>query len=184
MALWHNIASLIWINIGSRKGLLPGGTNPLPEPVLIYPQMGLCVIRLRTLSRRLLKISNCKMSTAFLFADELTHGNNGIWWTWRINGPLNLVCCTFRTSVRVLATWALRLLKSEKNGPVANTKHVDCSPNVSILNFPMDLLCHIRTETSRGSARFPNRAFFIFDYDMQSSERTITRITINDIMAT
>ena len=28
-----------WVNIGAGNGLLPDGTKPLPEPMLIYHQM-------------------------------------------------------------------------------------------------------------------------------------------------
>ena len=28
----------IWVNIASGNGLLPDGTKPLPEPLLIYHQ--------------------------------------------------------------------------------------------------------------------------------------------------
>ena len=31
---WQHTATLIWINIGLGNGLLPGGTKPLPEPIL------------------------------------------------------------------------------------------------------------------------------------------------------
>ena len=31
--------SLIWVNIGSDNGLLPDGTKPVPEPVLIYHEI-------------------------------------------------------------------------------------------------------------------------------------------------
>ena len=27
---------IVWVNIGSGNGLVPDGTKPLPEPVLIY----------------------------------------------------------------------------------------------------------------------------------------------------
>ena len=30
--------ALIWVNIGLGNGLLPDGTKPLPEPMLIYYQ--------------------------------------------------------------------------------------------------------------------------------------------------
>ena len=36
--MWHHMAIYNWVNIGSGNGLLPGGTKPLPEPVLIYHQ--------------------------------------------------------------------------------------------------------------------------------------------------
>ena len=32
------LATLIWVNIGSGNGLLPDGTKPLPEPMLMYHQ--------------------------------------------------------------------------------------------------------------------------------------------------
>ena len=34
------MATEIWVNIGSGNGLLPEGTKPLPEPMLIYHQWG------------------------------------------------------------------------------------------------------------------------------------------------
>ena len=33
-----NMATEIWVNIGSGNGLLPDGTKPLPEPMLTYHQ--------------------------------------------------------------------------------------------------------------------------------------------------
>ena len=33
-------ATRSWVNIGSRNGLLPNGTKPLPEPMLTYHQQG------------------------------------------------------------------------------------------------------------------------------------------------
>ena len=36
VAWWHHMATEIWVNIVSGNGLLPGGTKPLPEPMLIY----------------------------------------------------------------------------------------------------------------------------------------------------
>ena len=33
------MASEIWVNIGSGNGLLPGGTKPLPEPMLTNQQL-------------------------------------------------------------------------------------------------------------------------------------------------
>ena len=38
VAWWHHRATEIWVNIGSGNGLLPDGTKPLPEPMLIYHQ--------------------------------------------------------------------------------------------------------------------------------------------------
>ena len=35
------MATEIWVNIGSGNGLLPDGTKPSPEPLLIYHQYGL-----------------------------------------------------------------------------------------------------------------------------------------------
>ena len=35
-ALWHHMATEIWVNTGSGNGLLPDGTKPLPEPMLTY----------------------------------------------------------------------------------------------------------------------------------------------------
>ena len=40
VALWHHMVTLIWINIGSSNGLLPDGTRPLPEPVLVNHEWG------------------------------------------------------------------------------------------------------------------------------------------------
>ena len=34
------MATWIYANIGSGNGLLPDGTKPLPEPMLIYHQLG------------------------------------------------------------------------------------------------------------------------------------------------
>ena len=34
VAYWRHMATEIWVNIGSSNGLLPDGTNPLPEPML------------------------------------------------------------------------------------------------------------------------------------------------------
>ena len=34
VAWWQQMATEIWVNIGSGNGLLPDGTKPLPEPVL------------------------------------------------------------------------------------------------------------------------------------------------------
>ena len=38
VTLWHNMATEIWVNIGSGNGLLPDGTKPLPESMLTYHQ--------------------------------------------------------------------------------------------------------------------------------------------------
>ena len=35
MAKWHHMVTYNWVNIGSGNGLLPDGTKPLPEPMLI-----------------------------------------------------------------------------------------------------------------------------------------------------
>ena len=35
---WCNMATEIWVNIGSGNGLAPDGTKPLPEPMLTYLQ--------------------------------------------------------------------------------------------------------------------------------------------------
>ena len=35
------MASLTMVNIGSGNGLLPDGTKPLPEPILMYCQLDL-----------------------------------------------------------------------------------------------------------------------------------------------
>ena len=40
VALWHHMATEVWVNIGSGNGLLPDGTKPLPEPMLTYHQWG------------------------------------------------------------------------------------------------------------------------------------------------
>ena len=41
-SLWPNdsrhMGKEIWVNIGSGNGLLPDGTKPVPEPMLIYHQ--------------------------------------------------------------------------------------------------------------------------------------------------
>ena len=37
-AYWRHMATYIWVNIGSGKGLLPDGTKPLPEAMLTYHQ--------------------------------------------------------------------------------------------------------------------------------------------------
>ena len=34
------MATEIWVNIGSGNGLVPDGTKSLPEPMLIYNQLG------------------------------------------------------------------------------------------------------------------------------------------------
>ena len=34
------MATQVWVNIGSNNGLLPDGTKPLPEPMLMYDQLG------------------------------------------------------------------------------------------------------------------------------------------------
>ena len=34
------VMSKIWVKIGSGNGLLPHGTKPLPEPMLIYHLLG------------------------------------------------------------------------------------------------------------------------------------------------
>ena len=36
--LWHHMVTKIGDNIGSCNGLLPDGTKPLSEPMLLYPQ--------------------------------------------------------------------------------------------------------------------------------------------------
>ena len=36
MAQWHNMAPAISVNIGSGNGLVPCGTEPLPEPMFAY----------------------------------------------------------------------------------------------------------------------------------------------------
>ena len=38
MAKWHHMATEIWVNIGLGNGLLPDGTKPSPEPMLIDHQ--------------------------------------------------------------------------------------------------------------------------------------------------
>ena len=35
---WGHMATEIWVNIGSGNGLLPDGTEPLPDPMLTYHQ--------------------------------------------------------------------------------------------------------------------------------------------------
>ena len=35
---WGLVMPYIWVNIGSGNGLLPGGTKPLPEPMLTNHQ--------------------------------------------------------------------------------------------------------------------------------------------------
>ena len=37
-ALWRHMVTKIWVNIGSRNGLLPDGTKQLPDPMLTYHQ--------------------------------------------------------------------------------------------------------------------------------------------------
>ena len=53
---WPGSSSLIYVDIGSGNGLLPDGTKPLPEPMLMYHQpdsdksiLCLCVISVRML---------------------------------------------------------------------------------------------------------------------------------------
>ena len=41
VAQWCHMVTEIWVNIGSGNGLLPDGTKPLLEPVLIYHQWDL-----------------------------------------------------------------------------------------------------------------------------------------------
>ena len=36
----RHMSTEIWVNMGSSNGLLPGGTKPLPEPMLTYHQWG------------------------------------------------------------------------------------------------------------------------------------------------
>ena len=36
--IYSHMATEIWVNIGSGNGLLPDGTKPLSEPMLIYHQ--------------------------------------------------------------------------------------------------------------------------------------------------
>ena len=31
---------MVWVNFASGKGLVPGGTKPLPEPMLTYHRWG------------------------------------------------------------------------------------------------------------------------------------------------
>ena len=50
---WYHIN---WVNITSCNGLLPGGTKPLPRPMLIYNQQWLLGIHPRALSPEDLKI--------------------------------------------------------------------------------------------------------------------------------
>ena len=34
---WRHMATQIWVSIGSGNGLMPGGTKPLPQPMLTPP---------------------------------------------------------------------------------------------------------------------------------------------------
>ena len=43
----YNLASRILVNIGSGNGLVPSGTKPLPEPMLIHYQLPLDLNPLR-----------------------------------------------------------------------------------------------------------------------------------------
>ena len=45
------MAAEIWVTIGSGNGLLPNGTKPLPEPMLIYHQLRTSDIHLRASSQ-------------------------------------------------------------------------------------------------------------------------------------
>ena len=38
VAKWRHMATGILVNLGPGNGLLPDGTKPLPEPMLIYHQ--------------------------------------------------------------------------------------------------------------------------------------------------
>ena len=36
VASWRHLVTLVWIDVGSGKGLLPVGNKTLPEPTLTY----------------------------------------------------------------------------------------------------------------------------------------------------
>ena len=47
----RNMASEIWVNIGSGNGMLPDGTKPLPEPMLTDHQWSQLTFILGQLTR-------------------------------------------------------------------------------------------------------------------------------------
>ena len=59
-SLWPSDALEIWVNIGSRNGLLPDSTKPLPEPMS-------CDIQWRVISEEMLE-----------------RYNPGLTWVWKL----------------------------------------------------------------------------------------------------
>ena len=76
-AQWRHMATEIWVNIGSGNGLLPDGTKPLPEPMLINSEVNW---HIRAISQEMhqpsitkirLKITYIKFNSNFPGAYEL-----------------------------------------------------------------------------------------------------------------
>ena len=55
------MATEIWVNIGSGNGLLPDGTNPLPEPMLTDHQWSPSDIHIRAISQEMPQPSSIKI---------------------------------------------------------------------------------------------------------------------------
>ena len=74
-----------WVNIGSDNGLLPDGTNPLPEPMLIYhrycPVTSIKEMPQPIICKIILKINDLKFDLTMPGANELTK------WLWNNPGP-------------------------------------------------------------------------------------------------
>ena len=74
------MATEIWVNIGLGNGLVPGGTKPLPEPVLTDHQRSPVTFILRAISQEIpqpsitkihLKMTYLKFHLSFPGANEL-----------------------------------------------------------------------------------------------------------------
>ena len=66
----RHLATYAFINIGLRNGLLPGSTNPLPEPII----NGILGTHLRPISPKMINISIPKMSSNGASPDLFTPG--------------------------------------------------------------------------------------------------------------
>ena len=78
VAQWHHMASLNLVNVGLGNGLLPNGTKPLPEPMLIYHKMCSIVVTWRQFHKNYSrnKSVTCKITTKLPEANELMCSQN------------------------------------------------------------------------------------------------------------
>ena len=66
------MATEIWVNIGSGNGVLPDGTKPLPEPMLIDHMRAIRQeISQTSITKIRLKITSLKFHSNFPGANEL-----------------------------------------------------------------------------------------------------------------